>query len=89
LYAEWNNKAGGFVGYGSASGTRGVEQLRLVMAELQIADVCAQVALSLYADFENFSVFKPTALHDASLKALLDQLHAWSGAMKGVRTPQA
>ena len=29
LYAEWNNKAAGFVGYGSACGTRAVESLRL------------------------------------------------------------
>ncbi len=86
VYAEWNNKAAGFVGYGSAGGTRAVEQLRLVMAELQIADVRAQVALSLYTDFENFGVFKPAALHDASLKAMLDQLLAWSSAMKGMRT---
>jgi hypothetical protein len=31
----------------------------LVMRELQIADVKAQVGLSLFTDFENFSVFKP------------------------------
>ena len=61
LYVEWNNKAAGFVAYGSAGGTRAVEQLRLVMAELQIADVRAQVALSLFTDFENFSTFKPGA----------------------------
>src|SRR6266702_5908347 len=59
LYAEWNNKAAGFVSYGSVGGTRAVEHLRLVMAELQVADVRAQVALSLFTDFENFSVFKP------------------------------
>ncbi|HEX7281808.1 MAG TPA: NAD(P)H-dependent oxidoreductase, partial [Vicinamibacterales bacterium] len=47
LYAEWNNKAAGFVSYGSAGGTRAVEQLRLVMGELQVADVRAQVMLSL------------------------------------------
>jgi NAD(P)H-dependent FMN reductase len=28
LYGEWNNKAAGFVGYGSAGGTRAVENLR-------------------------------------------------------------
>src|SRR5438067_4700138 len=43
LYAEWNNKAAGFVSYGSALGARAVENLRLVMGELQIADVRAQV----------------------------------------------
>src|SRR5687768_15647354 len=42
LYREWNNKAAGFVSYGSAGGARAVEQLRLVMGELMIADVRAQ-----------------------------------------------
>ena len=46
LYREWNNKAAGFVSYGSAGGARAVEQLRLVMGELQVADVRAQVAAS-------------------------------------------
>ena len=85
LYAEWNNKAAGFVSYGSSGGTRAVEHLRLIMGELQIADVRSQVALSLFTDFENFSTFKPQALHEKSLKSMLDQLIAWSGAMKSVR----
>src|SRR6476660_9170800 len=59
LYAEWNNKAAGFVGYGSAGGVRAVEQLRLVMAEVQVATVRAQVMLLLRDDFENYSIFKP------------------------------
>ena len=86
LYAEWNNKAAGFVAYGSAGGTRAVEQLRLVMAELQIADVRAQVALSLFTDFENFSAFKPAAYQAQSMNAMLDQLVAWASAMRALRT---
>ena len=43
LFREWNDKAAGFVGYGSAGGARAVEQLRLVMGELKVADVRAQV----------------------------------------------
>lgn len=85
LYSEWNNKAAGFVSFGSSGGTRAVEHLRLIMGELQIADVRSQVALSLFTDFENFSAFKPQALHEKSLKSMLDQLVAWSGAMKTVR----
>jgi NAD(P)H-dependent FMN reductase len=85
LYSEWNNKAAGFVSFGSSGGTRAVEHLRLIMGELQIADVRSQVALSLFTDFENFSTFKPQALHERSLKSMLDQLVAWSGAMKSVR----
>jgi NAD(P)H-dependent FMN reductase len=85
LYREWNNKAAGFVSYGSAGGTRAVEQLRLVMGELQVADVRAQVTLSLYTDFEKMSAFKPADRHEKSLTALFDQVIAWGGALKPLR----
>jgi NAD(P)H-dependent FMN reductase len=85
LYAEWNNKAAGFVGFGSAGGARAVEQLRLVLAELQVATVRAQVSLSLFTDFENFRAFKPAAMHETYLTAMLDQLVAWGGALKALR----
>lgn len=87
LYAEWNNKAAGFVSYGaSASGGRAVEQLRQVMAELQVADVRAQVLLSLFTDFEDFSVFKPSAVHETAMETMLDQIVAWGGALKTLRS---
>lgn len=85
LYAEWNNKAAGFVGYGSAGGARAVEHLRLVMAEVQVATVRNQVALSLFTDFENFSSFKPAAYHERSVNQMLDQLVAWAGALRSLR----
>lgn len=84
LYHEWNNKAAGFVSFGSGMGIRAVEQLRQIMAELQVADVRAHLGLSLFSDFENFSVFKPGP-HERSATALLDQVIAWSGAMKTLR----
>ena len=87
LYAEWNNKAAGFVGYGSAGGTRAVEQLRLIMGELQIADVRAQVALSLFTDFENFSDVQAGRRTTRSrVNTMLDQLIAWSGALRPLRS---
>jgi NAD(P)H-dependent FMN reductase len=89
LYREWNNKAAGFVGYGSSGGTRAVESLRLVMGELQIADVRTQVALSLFTDFENFSVFKPASHHEKSVTDMLDQVIAWSDALKTLRGKDA
>lgn len=85
IYTEWNNKAAGFVSYGSAGGVRAVEQLRQIMAELQIADVRAQVILSLFTDFENFSVFKPAAMHETYLNTMIDQLVAWGEALKTIR----
>lgn len=38
-------------------------QWRLVMGERMVADVRAQVALSLFTDFDNFNAFKPAAMH--------------------------
>ena len=85
LYHEWTNKAAGFVGYGGALGTRAVENLRLVMGELQVADVRAQVGLSLFTDFENFSVFKPTPQQETSVNAMLDEVISWGGALRTLR----
>lgn len=85
IYKEWNNKAAGFVGYGSAGGARAIENLRLIMGELQVADVRSQVMLSLFTDFENMSVFKPAAQHEKSVDAMLTQVIAWGGALKSLR----
>lgn len=85
LYGEWNNKAPGFVSYGSLGGARAVEHLRLVCAELQIATVRSQVALSLFGDFVNFSEFKPADNQAKALGDMLDQTVAWSPAMRSIR----
>jgi NAD(P)H-dependent FMN reductase len=85
LYAEWNNKAAGFVSYGSLGGARAVEHLRGIAAELQIADVRQQLSFSLFSDFENFSTFAPGAQHTASAETLFDQVEAWAGALKPLR----
>ena len=87
LYAEWNNKAAGFVSYGAVGGARAAEHLRLVAGELQMADVRQQVTLSLITDFENFSVFKPGGYHRTALETLLDQVIAWSAALAPLRQP--
>ena len=86
LFREWNDKAAGFVGYGGAGGTRAVEHLRLVMGEIKVADVRAQVALSMYADFENFSTFTPRPQQEAAVNAMLDDLVAWGQALQTMRT---
>ena len=89
LFAEWNNKAAGFVSYGSVGGARAVEHLRLNLAEVQMATVRNQVLLSLFTDFENFSVFKPDPQKEVSVNAMLDQVIAWGGALKTLRKPSA
>jgi NAD(P)H-dependent FMN reductase len=89
LYKEWNNKAAGFVGYGSAGGSRAIENLRLVMGEVMVADVRQAVLLSLATDFENYATFKPAPTHEKAVNTMLDQVVAWSIALQGVRAMRA
>ena len=85
LHPEWNNKAAGFVGYGTNGGARATAQLRQIMAELQVATVVPEVGLSLLDDFEHYTVFKPSDAHLPRLQSMLHQLVAWSAALKPLR----
>lgn len=94
LYAEWNDKAAGIVGYGVHGGTRAVEHLRLILAELRVATVRSQVALSVHADFAAADPAAPTAPAEvatdphahAALGALLDDVLSWARALEPIRT---
>jgi NAD(P)H-dependent FMN reductase len=81
----WNDKAAGIVSYGSTGGARAAEHLRGILGELKVADVRTHPTLSLFTDFENGSVFKPADLHQTNMTAMLDEVIAWSGALKTLR----
>ncbi|WP_157250433.1 NADPH-dependent FMN reductase [Nonomuraea typhae] len=85
LYAEWNDKAAGVVGYGVSGGVRAAEQLQQVLGQLKVATVQAHVELSLHTDFENFTVFKPLTHQEDQVNAMLDQVLSWSRALSAVR----
>jgi NAD(P)H-dependent FMN reductase len=85
LHGEWADKAAGFVSYGAIGGARAAEHLRLVLASLDVATVRAQVMLSLFADFEAFLTLKPAPHREAEVRAMLDQLVRWGGALKALR----
>ncbi|MBN6040930.1 NADPH-dependent FMN reductase [Amycolatopsis sp. 195334CR] len=89
LFAEWNNKAVGFVSYGAVGGARAVEHLRLVVGELKMADVRTSVSLSLFHDFEGFTRFEPTEVQAKTLGTLLDEVVEWSTALAPLRAPAA
>ncbi|GAA4283267.1 NADPH-dependent FMN reductase [Brevibacterium daeguense] len=88
LQPELHNKAAGFVSYGSAMGARAVEHLRNILSEAQVAHVRNAALLSLFTDFENFSVVKPSEPAAASVPPMLDQLIVWTKAMEAVRAGQ-
>ncbi|NKY26021.1 NADPH-dependent FMN reductase [Nocardia gamkensis] len=86
LFAEWTDKAVGFVSYGVNGGARAVVQLRTVCSTLGMADVGYQVTISVLTDFENHTTFTPRDHHAAALDKTLDQLIAWSTALAPLRT---
>jgi NAD(P)H-dependent FMN reductase len=88
LYVEWHNKAAGFVSYGLNGGARAVEHLRLVMAELHVADVRMQVALSVFTDFDG-DTLTPAAHHLHTVTTMLDETVAWSRALAPLRAAPA
>ena len=85
VYSEWNNKAVGFVSYGTSYGVRAVEHLRGVAGELQMADIRNQVRFALPGNFPN-RVLTPGPEHDTQATDLFDQLELWAGAMRSVRS---
>lgn len=85
LFAEWNDKAAGFVGYGVQGGIRAAEQPRLVAAELKIATVRSSVSLVFGQDFEGFTDFAPRKSQQPALAGMLDEVIGWGRALRGLR----
>lgn len=85
LYHEWNSKAATFVGYGGVGATRAIEQLRLICSGVDMATTRAQVALSVFTDFEDRVVFAPTDFAHKALHHALDRVVEWSGALREFR----
>jgi NAD(P)H-dependent FMN reductase len=88
LYAEWNDKPAGVVSYGVQGGTRAVDHLRLILAEVRVAVVPTQVALSVFAEFD-FSgtdtgdptapgVLTPAEGRTEELSTMLTEIVAWA-----------
>lgn len=89
LYQEWNNKAAGIVSYGSTLGVSAANDLRLILSVPKVATVGTHVGMSLFTDFENMSIFNPAPFHKDTLKKLLDEVVAWSTALKTIRTEKS
>lgn len=93
LYAEWNDKPAAVVSYGVHGGTRAVDHLRLVLAELRMIVVPTQLELALFTDF-TFADDSPTASavvapdedRRRTLLTMLSEVVAFSGALRAATT---
>jgi NAD(P)H-dependent FMN reductase len=88
VYPEWNRKAAAFVSYGSVAGARGVQQLREIAIELQLAPVRSSVHIPvavLWAHFQGGDVDAGLAELAGSAGTLADDLLWWTTALKMAR----
>lgn len=84
LYREWRDKPVAFVDYGLDGGTRAVEHLRGITAELGMAGVGPQVAISLCADYADGRL-EPRSFQSSARQRMLDQLAGWAAGMRALR----
>ena len=85
LFAEWNDKAAGFVSYGVDGGVRAVEHLRQIAAEVKLAGVRSAVSLTFADDFEGYTTFTPRDEQSEAVNLMLDDVLAWARALRVLR----
>lgn len=88
LYAEWNGAVVGLIGYGAHGGTRAIDHLRTVFAEVKAVTVPTEVSLTVFTDFDFTDVdpTDPTAVgrcaphpdKQDALDAMLGDVAAWA-----------
>jgi NAD(P)H-dependent FMN reductase len=87
-YKEFNRKPATFVAYGSVGGARAVEQLRLILAELQVASLRHAVHIG-YAEFVGMlmqgKTFADYPHLDANAEKMLGDLVWWANTLRAGR----
>lgn len=87
-YVEWVKKPVAFVGYGAVGAARAVEQLRLIVANMQMAPITASVHIQGgdfmevaqgHKELDDLNYLPPL------VTTMLDELAWWSTALKEAR----
>lgn len=89
VFPEWNKKAVGFIGYGSAGGARSIEQLRQVVTELQMTTIRSAIHISwdMYTAIKESDTLDPKLFGHLNENAdgFLQELVTLARAMKALR----
>jgi len=92
VYPEWRRKPVSFISWGSAAGTRSVQQLRQTAIELQLAPIRSSVHIpvsTLMAHYQGGDVAAGLAELDGPANAMIDDLLWWTNALKAGRANEA
>lgn len=89
VYPEWRRKAVGFVGWGSVGGARGIQQLREIAVELQLAPIKSSVNIpvaTLMAHFQGGDVAAGLAELNQFAGLMIDDLLWWTNTLAAGRS---
>jgi len=92
VYPEWRRKPVSFISWGSAAGTRSVQQLRVTAIELQLAPIRSSVHIpvsTLMAHYQGGDVATGLAELDGPANAMIEDLLWWTNTLKAGRANEA
>jgi NAD(P)H-dependent FMN reductase len=92
VYPEWRRKPVSFISWGSAAGTRSVQQLRQTAIELQLAPIRSSVHIpvsTLMAHYQGGDVATGLAELDGPANAMIEDLLWWTNTLKAGRANEA
>jgi NAD(P)H-dependent FMN reductase len=92
VYPEWQRKPVSFISWGSAAGTRSVQQLRVTAIELQLAPIRSSVHIpvsTLMAHYQGGDVATGLAELDGPANAMIEDLLWWTNTLKAGRANEA
>jgi len=85
LHSEWQHKVAAFVGYGAIGGSRAIEHLIQILAELRVASTKDHVMINaIWEALDENGVPKPGYAH-GDIKNQLTELLWWANALKSAR----
>lgn len=74
LYAEWNHKPVGFVGYGVRGGARAIAHLRDVVAEIKMQATSGEACLLVFDQQDDQGNFAPNEGDQKAARAMVAEL---------------
>jgi NAD(P)H-dependent FMN reductase len=90
LHVEWQYKPVGLVSYGGVSaGTRAAQMLKQVLTTLKMVPIPEAVSIPFVTQFvDDAGTVVPNETMTAAAAAMLDELLAFTGALRPLRSPE-
>lgn len=90
LLHEWVYKPAGVLSYGGVSGgLRSTQVLRQLLSNVNVHAVPQTVPVQFVQQFIESGAFRPTEQIEGAVNAMLDEVHQWVRALRGLRDDQA